>query len=333
MMPVAADDDDAGLFDPLLADGRHLLTLGTLGLLASGGFATFLGATGQFLPHDIQFLGMSAPQLCGLNACDIVHFMIHDRVSFGGTLIALSVLFLWLIAFPLRDRQPWAWWTLALSNSAGFLSFLTYLGFGYLDTWHGIATLLLLPCFVFGLAMTFTTLRGPRGVGCLLRSGDGLPFSLRAGWGRALLLASSAALAVAGGTIMVVGMTVVFVSQDLQYMRTSPAVLNALNPRLIPLIAHDRAGFGSGVMNVGLIAFAIVWCGRPTRSRWQAMVVATTVGFGAAIGVHPVVGYNNPVHLAPACAAAAAFAVALWSTRPMSRRRPGHADDGVSVPS
>ncbi len=329
-MPDPDPTDDPGLLAPLLADGRHLLTLGTLGLLAAGAFAIFLGAAGQFLPHDIQYLGMSAGQLCGINGCAIVHFMIHDRVAFGGTLVALSVLFLYLIHFPLRDRQPWAWWTLALSNAAGFLSFLSYLGFGYLDTWHALATVILLPCFVLGLATTHGTLVGPRGPGCLLRSGDGLPlWTAAAGLGRPLLLASAAALFAGGGSIAVIGTTVVFVPQDLAYLHATPQLLDAINPRLVPLIAHDRAGFGSGVTNVAGLVFSIAWCGRPTRSRWQALALATAIGFGLAIGVHPAVGYNSVVHLAPAVVGAAAFAVALWLSRPA--RRPGPMS-GATIP-
>ena len=317
------EPDDAGLLDPLLADGRHLLTLGALGLLAAGAFAVFLGAAGQFLPHDLQYLGMSAAQLCGFDACRVVHFMIHDRVSFGGVLMAISVLFLWLIHFPLAAGEPWAWWTLLLSNAAGFLSFLTYLAFGYLDTWHGLATLFLLPCFAAGLAMTRRTLVGPAGIGCLLVSGDGLPLaSTVAGPGRPLLLASAVALAVGGLTVSAIGATVVFVPQDLAYMHVTPRLLDAINPRLVPLIAHDRAGFGSGVFNLGGLVLALGYCGRPSRSRWQAIAVSATVGFGLAIGVHPAVGYTSPVHLAPAVAGAAAFAAALWLTRPGRRPVP-----------
>ena len=310
-MGDATERDDVGLLAPLLSDGRHLLTLGSLGLMAAGAFAVFLAAAGQFLPHDVQFLRMTPEQLCGLNACAIVHFMQHDRVAFGGVLMALSVLFLWLIAFPLRDRQPWAWWTLAVSNAAGFASFGLYLRFGYLDTWHGLATLVLLPCFAGGLMLTWPTLPPHGGVRCLLTPGQ--PTRSLPGW---VLLGVSAVLFVAGVTIMTVGATVVFVPQDLAYMRTTAAALDAVNPRLVPLIAHDRAGFGSGVLNLGFLAGAILWCGRPTRSRWQALAVAATVGFGTAVGVHPIVGYNNPVHLAPAVAGAAAFAVGLWLTRP-----------------
>jgi hypothetical protein len=111
----------------------------------------FQAATGHLLPHDAVYLGMTASQLCALQDCRVLHFMIHDRVSFGGALIAIAVVYLWLVLFPLRRREAWAWWTLALSGFADFLSFLAYLGYGYLDTWHGAATVALLPMFGVGM--------------------------------------------------------------------------------------------------------------------------------------------------------------------------------------
>ena len=81
----------------------------------------------------------------------MVHFMFHDRVAFGGVLIAIGTLYLWLTEFPLRRREEWAWWTLVAGGAIGFASFLAYLGYGYLDTWHGTATLGLLPMFGVGL--------------------------------------------------------------------------------------------------------------------------------------------------------------------------------------
>src|SRR5436190_7835104 len=121
----------------LIGDGRPLIAVTGLALLLSGLFAFFLSATKHFLPHDIAYLGMTADALCGINECRIVHFMIHDRVSFGGAIAAVGVLYLWLAAFPLNEREPWAWWTLVASGLIGFGSFLSYLGYGYLDTWHG----------------------------------------------------------------------------------------------------------------------------------------------------------------------------------------------------
>ena len=119
--------------------------------------------------------------------------------------------------------------------------------------------------------------------------------------------------------ITLVGMTTVFVPQDLAYMDTTVAQLGALNPRLISLIAHDRAGFGSAVFNVGLVILGCAAYSPPARHLWQALAIAGGVGFATAIGVHPLVGYNNPVHLAPACLGALAYATALAMTRPRNR--------------
>jgi hypothetical protein len=268
-------DDNTSFFSPLFFDGRPFLTLGALGLLFAGGFAIFLASVGQFLPQDVQFLGMEPRDFCNRNACSIVHFMIHDRVAFGGTLLSLSVLYLWLIHFPLRAGERWAWWTLLISNVAGFSSFLTYLRFGYLDTWHGIATLFLLPCFIIGLTLAYRTLDRSKASTAGLKPAFNLWEKSRRGYGRLLLLITAFGLFSAGIVITLVGMTVVFVPQDLEYMQTTVAKLNALNPRLIPLIAHDRTGFGSCVFNVGFLLVACQWCGRPSRHLWQAIAVAT----------------------------------------------------------
>ena len=63
--------DDQGLLQGLIGDGRSLLMFTGLSLVLSGGFALFLAATGHFLLHDIQFLGMSVDQLCGINNCRV----------------------------------------------------------------------------------------------------------------------------------------------------------------------------------------------------------------------------------------------------------------------
>ena len=123
-------NDNRGIFETLIGDGRPLLLFTGLSLVLSGAFALFLSATGQFLPHDAQYLGLSAAELCRFSGCRIVEFMIHDRVAFGGVLISIGVLYMWLAEFPLRHREGWAWWTLLLSGIVGFGSFLAYLGYG-----------------------------------------------------------------------------------------------------------------------------------------------------------------------------------------------------------
>lgn len=311
-------EDNRGLLEAVLGDGRPLLLVCGLGLVLAGAFALFLSASRHFLPHDIHYLGMSADELCKFNDCRIVYFMFHDRVAFGGALIAIGALYLWLAEFPLRQGKAWAWWLFIISGLSGFGSFLAYLGYGYLDTWHGVATLGLLPCFVFGLYRSRPLLTGPRGIRSLLIRGANAPWRSSFGVGQALLLATAAGMIAGGFTVMTFGMTRVFVPQDLTFMGLARADLQAINTHLIPLIAHDRAGFGGAICTAGVTVLFCVWCGTPSRSLWQILCFAGMIGFVTAIGVHPAVGYNDLIHLAPALLGACMFIAGLILTwKPM----------------
>ena len=301
--------DDPGFGETLVGDGRPLLVLSALALVAFGAFAMFLAATGRFLPQDVAFLGMDSDQLCALHGCRIVHFMVHDRLTFGGVLVATGVLYLWLIEFPLKRGESWAWWALLASSAAGLLSFLAYLGYGYLDTWHGVATLGLLPLFAAGLARTRVLRRVhvPR---------PPLDLLTRRGRGRALLLTTAVAIVAAGLTITTVGATLVFVPTDLEFIRASRAELTAINARLIPLIAHDRAGFGGALFSFGIAMLACLIFQPLGRSLWQALAVAGIFGFATAIGIHPAIGYTNVSHLAPAVMGCVMYIVGLALARP-----------------
>ena len=299
--------DDRGLFQALLGDGRPLLLFSGLVLVLAGGFALFLSASKNFLPHDVHYLRMTAEELCKIADCRIVYFMFHDRVAFGGALIAIGALYMWLAEFPLRQRKAWAWWLFIVSGSSGFGSFLAYIGYGYLDTWHGVATLLLFPCFAIGLIRSRSFLKPPRRISSLLNAGASPAWLSAFGIGRGLLLATAAGMIAAGFTVMTFGMTRVFVPQDLTFIGLERADLQNISDRLIPLIAHDRAGFGGAICTAGITVLFCVWCGTPSRSLWQILCVAGVVGFGAAIGIHPIVGYNDLLHLAPAILGAGMF--------------------------
>lgn len=305
------DDNQKGFFQALIGDGTPLLTFLGISLVLSGGFALFLAVTNHFLPHDVAFLGITEKELCAFQDCRIVHFMFHDRAAFGGALIAIGTLYLWITAFPLRQNQAWAWWIFVISGLTGFGSFLAYLGYGYLDSWHGAATLLLLPIFIVGLAKSFFRLREPKSIKSLFKPSAVFPWKSVSGFGRACLLATAAGM-IAGGLIITgVGMTSVFVPQDLMYLNLTVDELNAISPRLVPLIAHDRAGFGGALATTGIAVLFCVWCSPPSRSLWQALCIAGTAGFAAAIGVHPIIGYNNLFHLTPAFLGMLMFAAGL----------------------
>jgi hypothetical protein len=92
----------------LVGDGRPPLAVVGLTLALAGGFALFVAARGEFLPHDVAYLGMTPGELCAVNECRIVHFMIHDRVAFGGAIIAIGIVYLWLALGPMARGERWA---------------------------------------------------------------------------------------------------------------------------------------------------------------------------------------------------------------------------------
>jgi hypothetical protein len=319
MSSLDRSDEERGLFSVLVGNGLPPLMVVAGSLVLAGGFAVFLALTGEFLPHDIRYLQMSAANLCSVEDCRVVTFMIHDRAAFGGALIAVGLLYTYLVCFPLRRGEAWAWWLLALSGAAGFLSFLAYLGYGYLDTWHGIGTALLLPVFAVGLVRS-RRLVGDTGMARAMFTGRLPDLTSRDGLGRACLLVGAAGVAVAGLEILRIGVTKIFVPEDLDFIGVSAAELHALNPRLVPLIAHDRAGFGGAVFTTGLTALGCLWYSRTTRALWETTLGAGTVSLTAAIGIHFVVGYTDLWHLAPALLGAGSLLAGLALTFPTAYR-------------
>lgn len=310
------DDQRAGLFGPILGDGRPLLLITAGSLFFAGGFMLFLAATGEFLPHDIHYLGMTAADLCRIGSCRIVDFMIHDRAAFGGTLLGIGVLYVWLTVFPLAGGEAWAWWTWLVTGIAGFGSFLAYLGYGYLDTWHGMGTLLLLPVFVTGMVRSRALVAAPGSLRWVLRPPAWIRERDRFALGRLILLLGAGGTAIGGLTILGVGVTDTFVPEDLEFMGLSAAQLHGINPRLASLIAHDRAGFGGGVLTMGLTTCLCLWGGQPSRHLHQAVALAGGLSLTAALGIHGVVGYTDFGHLLPALAGAAALVTGLGFSRP-----------------
>jgi hypothetical protein len=292
--------DRRTLSEAILGDGRFLLIFTSIILILSGMLIIVQSITGHFLPHDVSYLGLDASQLSVFNNGTITKFMFHDRISFGGSIIAVGFLYMWLAEFPLKNREAWAWYLFLFSGMIGFGSFLTYLGYGYLDSWHGIATILLLPFYVTGLVRSFTLVKKNASVRDVFLQKEKM--SIKSGYdiGKLFLLFSSVGVLFAGLTIMTVGMTTIFVPQDLVYMDITVCGIEKINGNLKPLIAHDRAAFGGGLATIGLLYFFIVRRANPTINLWQIIAVSMAVGFSTAIGVHFMIGYTDVTHLSPA---------------------------------
>jgi hypothetical protein len=304
--------DDRSLLEVVLGDGRFLIALTGISLALSGVFAILQSIAGQLLPQDSHAIGMDSLALAHAANRQLLGFMFHDRVAYGGTLVAIGAGYLWLVAFPMQRREPWAWWALLFSGTIGFLAFLTYLGQGYLDTWHGVATLFLLPVFVAGLwrshpyefSLRVVWRRTPK------------DFSASATWGRILLATCGGGLILAGSTIAIFGMTRVFVPSDLGFIGINVSALAQISPMLIPLISHDRAGFGGGLCSMGCLLLFMARCAELNRSLAEIVAVMGCAGFGCAIGVHFAVGYLDFFHLLPAFAGFFLFILAdalLWA--------------------
>jgi hypothetical protein len=301
--------DDRSLLQAVLDDGRFLIALTGISLALSGLFAILQSLSGQLLPQDSHAIGMDASALMHVGNSRLVGFMFHDRVAYGGSILAIGAGYLWLAAFPMRLRALWAWWALALSGTVGFLAFLTYLGRGYLDTWHGVATLFLLPVFIAGLWRSRPDKFSLR----MEKRNDNSPL---AKWGRILLGACAVGLILAGLTIAIFGMTTVFVPSDLRFIGLNVSALDRISSSLIPVIAHDRAGFGGGLCSIGFLLLFMARFAELTRNFVEIIAVMGCAGFGAALGVHFIVGYRDFLHLLPGFVGFAIFILAdvlLWA--------------------
>ncbi len=301
-----------GVYGVFVKDGVGPFLLLGISLVFVGLFLLVQSYTGKFLPHDIEALGMTAHELRLFQDGKIVNFMFHDRVAFGGSLITVGLLYLWIALFPLRKKENWSWFVLLFSGLYGFGSFLTYMGYDYLDSWHGIGTLILLPIFLIGLIYSYR--KGGISKTEFWKNKAKFGYKNKADLGYSLLLFTGIGLFLGGITIMIVGMTTVFVPQDLSYMKINVCGLEKINANLIPVIAHDRASFGGGLATIGIMFSSIIWFSKATRVLWETSALAISIGFYSAIGIHFIIGYLNFWHIAPAYLGLAIFSLGLYLT-------------------
>ncbi|WP_281883617.1 hypothetical protein [Paenibacillus sp. YYML68] len=266
-----------------------------IGMMLGGVIAWMVAATSVLLPYDEAFLGMSGSELDRINE-HLLHFMSHDRITLAGTMLSIGILYYQLGKHGLQYGLHWSKTALLLSGGVGFSSFFLYLGYGYFDPLHAVMAALLLPMFL--LAMRGNPDQPYR-----------LPVNMKndrawrlAQWGQLCFVVLGFSLAIGGITIAAVGVTYVFVPEDLAFMQTTAAELAAANPRLLPLIAHDRAGFGGALLSDALALTVLALWGLQQGARWQwwTLLLGGAPAFLAGLGVHLDIGYTDLWHLSPA---------------------------------
>ncbi|HEU4714144.1 MAG TPA: hypothetical protein VFS76_21430 [Pyrinomonadaceae bacterium] len=282
------------------------------GMLVGGLMALIIAATRIVLPYDESFLGMTRDALPAVNA-HLLHFMAHDRITLAGVMVAIGLLYLALSVFGIRSGLHWARQAVLISAFTGFASFFLFLGFGYLDPFHAFVTVALLQLLLLGVHSRLGTYIPS------VRPDRRGNFTWQLGlWGQLLLVIHGFALLGAGVAISLIGVTHVFVHEDLEFMRTTADALSSANPRLVPLVAHDRATLGGMLLASGWIyLLPALWGFRRGSSwLWWTLLASGVIAYAAAIGVHYAVGYLSVKHLLPAFGGFALMMVGLLLSYP-----------------
>lgn len=265
-------------------------------MLGGGALAMSIATTRVVLPYDEAFIGMTRDELCGIND-RLLPFLTHDRVTLAGTMLADGILYLALSLFGIRAGFQWARSTILISSMVGFFNFFLFLGFGYFDPFHAFVTAVLFQFILFAIHSN------ERLTMCIAVPDLANDRAWRLGlWGQLIYVTHGVAILVGGLVICSFGVTTVFVQEDLEFMRTSVEALASTSPRLIPLIAHDRASFGGMLISCGLcVLLCSLWGFRRGAAwLWWALLIAGLLAYGSTIAVHHAVGYTSLKHLLPA---------------------------------
>jgi dihydroorotate dehydrogenase len=286
-------------------------TLLGVGMLIGSLLALIISATRVVLPYDETFVGLTRAQLAAVHP-RLLPFMAHDRVSLAGTMITIGVLYLGLSG-GVRRGWHWAQQAILYSAFAGFLSFFLFLGFGYFDPFHAFVAAILFQLFLLALHSRLGALQAWPAPS--LREDWRWRWNQ---WGQLLFVFHGVGLLAAGGAIAAVGVTSVFVPEDLEFMQTTAAAFETVTPRLMPLIAHDRATFGGMLIASGVaVLLPSLWGFRQgERWLWLTFCFAGPPAYLAAIGIHLHVGYINLWHLAPVFVAFALYCCGLALSYP-----------------
>ncbi|MDB5338938.1 MAG: hypothetical protein JWN70_4557 [Planctomycetaceae bacterium] len=267
-----------------------------IGMFIGGTMALVIASTRVVMPYDEAMVGLSRDEICAINP-QLIQFMSHDRATLSGTMLAVGILYLALSLYGSRRGMHWARRTMIASASTGFISFFLFLGFGYFDPFHAFVTAVLFQLLIMAVHCGLPRYSNP--VAPELSNDRAWLLSQ---WGQLFFVIHGAVLIVAGCVIAAVGISSVFVQEDLDFMRTTADQLFGAHPRLVPLIAHDRATFGGMLIACGVsVLLSSLWGFRRGHAwLWWALMASGTVAYVTTILIHWHVGYLSLEHLLPA---------------------------------
>lgn len=279
-------------------------------MFLGGVMAVVIASTRVVLPYDESLCGLTRAQMVTLNP-RLIPFMAHDRVSLAGAMLSIGIFYSALAWSGIRRGLHWAHVTVIASTVVGFLSFFSFLGFGYFDPFHAFVTAILTQFMLLCLVMQ------PSPVQPAVAEWRESDAWRRGQWGQLLFIILGVGLSGAGIVMTIIGCTQVFVATDLAFMRTTTAQFALSYERLVPLVAHDRATLGGMLIANGITVWlSAQWGFRAgTAWLWRALAWGGNLAFGCAVAVHVVVGYGSPLHLAPAMLGWVLWNVALGLTR------------------
>lgn len=283
-----------------------------VGLIVAGLGAAVIALGPVLLWYDRDFLGVTVADLRALNE-HLVGFLQHDRLTMAGNMIGIGTLYAGLAWGGLRRGRGWARNALLISGLFTFLTYFYFLGTGgFVEPLHTLVVVVLFPMFV---AAIWQRPGPPRWE--LLPDGPEQQ-RRRALWGQLIMIGVGGGLAVAGVVISTVGLTTVFVPTDLSFLGTDAHHLQTSDARLLPFIAHDRAGFGGALIGAGLAVLLISMWGwrRGERWVWWCLLIGCAVGTIPVLTVHFAIGYTHFEHLLPVYVLVVATVVALTLARP-----------------
>lgn len=294
-------------YSPPQLHGWFAYWLFGLFIMIGGLLALLFSMTTVVLPYDELFLGMKRESIMTFNE-RIMLFMAHDRMTLAGTMISGGIVYMQLAKHGVKHGLKWAKQAIDIAAIIGFLGIFAFIGFGYFDWLHFIFWLVLLPVYIYGYRKTI----GVTGTPSSKNRKNDVIFK-RGLFGQLAFVLLGFSFVLGGIIISTIGMTTIFVPTDLAYICMPAEMMNTFNKNLLPVLAHDRAGFGSALISVGLLVLMLSLWGFQQGNRWVwwTYLIGGLPAFWAGIYIHFAIGYTTFIHLLPAYIALGLYFIGL----------------------